>query len=180
MKKHSISYLLFSICCLLPNAIASAQSVTEKLKAIGMENIRYAETGECITVTFENNVYRSTYQGIGEAIDACLESNVNKSLQLVALENQIPQLCISLPDTLLNDYREEKISLMQVYAEMGISIDTDHAMKAVENAKEIENPSAWKVDVIVYPELFLKNNSLNKLYTYADRKSTRLNSSHSH
>ena len=167
MKKHSISYLLFSICCLLPNAIASAQSVTEKLKAIGMENIRYAETGECITVTFENNVYRSTYQGIGEAIDACLESNVNKSLQLVALENQIPQLCISLPDTLLNDYREEKISLMQVYAEMGISIDTDHAMKAVENAKEIENPSAWKVDVIVYPELFLKNNSLNKLYTYA-------------
>lgn len=50
---------------------------------------------------------------------------------------------------------------------MGISIDTDHAMKAVENAKEIENPSAWKVDVIVYPELFLKNNSLNKLYTYA-------------
>ena len=51
---------------------------------------------------------------------------------------------------------------MQVYAEMGISIDTDHAMKAVENAKEIENPSAWKVDVIVYPELFLKNNSLNK------------------
>ena len=56
MKKHSISYLLFSICCLLPNAIASAQSVTEKLKAIGMENIRYAETGECITVTFENNV----------------------------------------------------------------------------------------------------------------------------
>lgn len=112
-------------------------------------------------------MYRSTYQGIGEAIDACLESNVNKSLQLVALENQIPQLCISLPDTLLNDYREEKISLMQVYAEMGISIDTDHAMKAVENAKEIENPSAWKVDVIVYPELFLKNNSLNKLYTYA-------------
>ncbi len=68
---------------------------------------------------------------------------------------------------LLNDYREEKISLMQVYAEMGISIDTDHAMKALENAKEIENPSAWKVDVIVYPELFLKNNSLNKLYTYA-------------
>ena len=58
MKKHSISYLLFSICCLLPNAIASAQSVTEKLKAIGMENIRYAETGECITVTFEDNVNR--------------------------------------------------------------------------------------------------------------------------
>lgn len=108
MKKHSISYLLFSICCLLPNAIASAQSVTEKLKAIGMENIRYAETGECITVTFENNVYRSTYQGIGEAIDACLESNVNKSLQLVALENQIPQLCISLPDTLLNDYGKKR------------------------------------------------------------------------
>ena len=71
MKKHSISYLLFSICCLLPNAIASAQSVTEKLKAIGMENIRYAETGECITVTFENNVYRSTLPG-NRRSDRCL------------------------------------------------------------------------------------------------------------
>ena len=109
---RSFLYILL-LCCIETWWIeASAQSVTDKLKAIGMENIRYAETGECITVTFENNVYRSTYQGIGEAIDACLESNVNKSLQLVALENQIPQLCISLPDTLLNDYREEKISLM--------------------------------------------------------------------
>ena len=76
---RSFLYILL-LCCIETWWIeASAQSVTEKLKAIGMENIRYAETGECITVTFENNVYRSTYQGIGEAIDACLESNVNKS-----------------------------------------------------------------------------------------------------
>jgi hypothetical protein len=86
MKKHSISYLLFSICCLLSNTIASAQSVTDKLKAIGMENIRYAETGECITVTFENNVYRSTYQGIGEAIDACLESGCHRISRTVLEE----------------------------------------------------------------------------------------------
>lgn len=50
---------------------------------------------------------------------------------------------------------------------MGISVDTDPAMKAVQNVKELENPSAWKADIVVYPELFLRNSNLNKLYTYA-------------
>ena len=41
--------------------------VTESLKAIGMENIRCAQTPGVTTVSFENNVYRSTYTGVGKA-----------------------------------------------------------------------------------------------------------------
>lgn len=158
-----IYIILFALLlCLEVNA-----QIMQKLQALGMENIRCARTAETTTVAFENNVYRGTYRGIGKAVDACLESGITDNLQLVVLENQIPQLCISLPDSLLNAYRNGDISLTQVYARMGISVDTDRAMEALKGVKSMENPSAWKVDIVVYPTLFLQNNSFDKLYRYA-------------
>lgn len=148
------------------SAMADAQ-VTESLKAIGMENIQCAQTPGVTTVSFENNVYRSTYTGVGKAIDACLGSETKGDLQLVVLENRIPRLCINLPDTLTAAYRNGEISLTQVYQQMGITVDTDPAMKALKNAGQEEVPSAWKVDLVIYPDLFLENNTFDELYTYA-------------
>jgi hypothetical protein len=141
--------------------------VTESLKAIGMENIRCAQTPGMTTVSFENNVYRSTYTGVGKAIDTCLRSKTKGDLQLVVLENRIPRLCINLPDTLTEAYRNGEINLTQVYQQMGITVDTDPAMKALKNAGQEEVPSAWKVDLMIYPDLFLENNTFDELYTYA-------------
>ena len=149
------------------SAMADAQ-VTESLKAIGMENIQCAQTPGVTTVSFENNVYRSTYTGVGKAIDACLGSETKGDLQLVVLENRIPRLCINLPDTLTAAYRNGEISLTQVYQQMGITVDTDPAMKALKNAGQEEVPSAWKVDLVIYPDLFLENNTFDELYTYAN------------
>lgn len=148
------------------SAMADAQ-VTESLKAIGMENIRCAQTPGVTTVSFENNVYRSTYTGVGKAIDACLGSETKGDLQLVVLENRIPRLCINLPDTLTEAYRNGEINLTQVYQQMGITVDTDPAMKALKNAGQEEVPSAWKMDLVIYPDLFLENNTFDELYTYA-------------
>ena len=50
---------------------------------------------------------------------------------------------------------------------MGITVDTDAAMKALKNAGQEEVPSAWKVDLMIYPDLFLENNTFDELYTYA-------------
>ena len=75
-------------------ATADAQ-VTESLKAIGMENIRCVQTPGMTTVSFENNVYRSSCTGVGKAIDACLGSKTKGDLQLVVLKNLIPKLCIT-------------------------------------------------------------------------------------
>ncbi len=141
--------------------------VTEGLKAIGMENIQCAQTLETTTVSFENNVYRSTYSGVGKAVDACLKSHTEGNLQLVVLENRMPRLCISLPDSLAEAYRNGEIGLQQVYERMGISVDTDKAMEALKNAGKEEASSAWKMDIVVYPDLFLENNTFAELYTYA-------------
>lgn len=162
MRKILVCIIFLSIC-----RMAEAQ-IVERLQNAGMENIRYAESDEEVTVCFENNVYRSIYAGIGKAIDACLEESGNeKDVHLVALENHVPRLCIDLPKELLKDYQSGNISRKGVYERMGISVDTDNAMKALRGSGRTINPSAWKMDVVVYPELFLKNTSFNKLYTYA-------------
>lgn len=49
--------------------------------------------------------------------------------------------------------KTEKLAT-QVYQQMGITVDTDAAMKALKNAGREEVPSAWKVDLVIYPDLF--------------------------
>ena len=80
-RKSGLKWILAVWFCGI-SAMADAQ-VTEGLKAIGMENIRCAQTPGMTTVSFENNVYRSTYTGVGKAIDACLGSKTKGDLQLV-------------------------------------------------------------------------------------------------
>ena len=36
-------------------------------------------------------------------------------------------------------------------------------MKALKNAGQEEVPSAWKVDLVIYPDLFLENNTFDEL-----------------
>jgi hypothetical protein len=164
-RRYRLKCILFILCCCSFPTIRA--QVTENLKAIGMENIRCIQTSDITTVSFEDNVYRGTYRGVGKAIEACLQSKTEGNLQLVVLENQIPRLCISLPDTLIKAYRHEEISLAQVYQQMGITVDTDRAMEALKEAGKEKASSAWKMDIVVYPDLFLENNTFDELYTYA-------------
>ena len=64
-------------------------------------------------------------------------------------------------------YKKGDIGLAQVYQRMRISVDTDNAMKVLEKSEKPENTSTWKVDVVIYPDLFLENNTFDELYTYA-------------
>lgn len=162
MSRLFICILFLSLC------VKSEAQIVEELQHAGIENIRYLENENNITVSFENNVYRSVYSGIGKAINACLKSSENiKEIQLVVLDNNIPRLLITLPKTLLKAYQSGDISQEIIYRRMVISTDTDNAIKMLRGSGKMINPSAWKTDIVVYPELFLKNTSFNKLYTYA-------------
>ena len=98
MKKQ----LTIIIGLLLSSSITVHAQVAQKLRELGMENIRTIETGGTTVAAFEDNVYRGTYRGVGKAIIAGMEGMGNGNLELVALDgNGIPQLSISLPDTLI-------------------------------------------------------------------------------
>ena len=101
-RKNGLKWILAIWFCGI-SEMADAK-VTKSLKAIGMENIRCAQTPGVNTVSLENNVYRSTYTGVGKAIEACFESKMNGGRQLVVQENRMPRLCINLSDTLTEAY----------------------------------------------------------------------------
>lgn len=160
MKRNSLIILLLAL------TVALQAQVAEKLQQLGMENIRTASVNGNTIVAFENNVYRGTYRGIGKAIIAALEGMNNGELQMVVLDNNIPQLCITLPEKLITEYKEKQITIAQVYQQMGISYNTEEAMRMLRKAHKTINSSAGKVDIVVYPEVKLENSSFDRLYTY--------------
>ena len=64
-------------------------------------------------------------------------------------------------------YRNGEINLTQVYQQMGDYSRYRSCHEALKNAGQEEVPSAWKVDLVIYPDLFLENNTFDELYTYA-------------
>lgn len=163
MKKQ----LTIIIGLLLSSSITVHAQVAQKLRELGMENIRTIETGGTTVAAFEDNVYRGTYRGVGKAIIAGMEGMGNGNLELVALDgNGIPQLSISLPDTLIAGYKSGEISLKEVYERMEMSYDTDRPMGLLKGSTGVINRSAWKTDIVLYPEVSLENSTFDKLYSY--------------
>lgn len=163
MKKK----LIIIIGLLLSCPVMIHAQVARKLRELGLENIRTAEAGGTTIAAFEDNVYRGTYRGIGKAIVAGMEGISNGNLELVALDgNGIPQLSICLPDTLITGYKAGKITLKEVYERMGLSYSTDHPMRLLKESTEVINRSAWKADIVLYPEVSLENSTFEKLYSY--------------
>lgn len=151
---------------LLALSISLRAQVAEKLQQLGMENIRVVTDDGNTTVAFENNVYRGTYRGIGKAIVAALEGMNRGNLQMVVLDDAIPQLCITLTEKVIREYKEKQITLADVYRQMGINYDTDEAMRILKHSHKTINSSTGKVDIVVYPEVKLENSSWDRLYSY--------------
>lgn len=157
----------FLIAILLSAGSLSLRAqVAERLQKLGMENIRTVTENGNTTIAFEDNVYRGTYRGIGKAITAAMEGMSQGNLQMVVLENRIPQLCIALSERVVTEYKEKRMSIGEVYRQMEISHDTDEAMEILKGTHHTLNSSAGKVDIVVYPEVKLENSSFDRLYSY--------------
>ena len=151
---------------LLASGISIRAQVAGKLQRLGMENIRVVTEGGTTIVSFENNRYRGTYRGIGKAIEAALEGMGQGDLQMVVLDHRMPRLCITLPEEMIAGYKEKRITIDEVYRQMGIGNDTDAAMRILEKSRKVLNVSAGKADITVYPEVKLENSGFDRLYTY--------------
>lgn len=158
--------ILFTLTLLIASLSIKAQ-IAESLKELGIENIRTANVNDETIIAFEDNVYRGTYRGIGKVISTALNGIAkDRELQLVVLDNNIPQLCITLPINLVNGFKEGKISITEIYRQMGMSCDTEEAMKKLKKSHKVINSSAGKVDLVIYPEVKLENSGFKELYTY--------------
>lgn len=128
-----------------------AEAAEQTLSSLGMEEIRVAQSDSVCTVAFEDNIYRGTYRGLVAAIEALRnlpEAEQAAVYQLVALDDRIPRLLLTLP---------------RHTAALQVSYDTDQAMHRLKG-KESKNKMAGRIDVVLYPELFLQNSWLDKIY----------------
>lgn len=131
-----------------------------------MENISVVEKSDTITAAFETSVYRGAYNGIGIAIRHLVAMPEMPTLQLVILDNALPQLCITLPAKLVQQYQSGEYTLDEVYRNMEMTTSTGTAMRRLKGIKR-EDSTFGKVDLVLYPGVMLVNNVTYKLYKAA-------------
>ena len=137
-----------------PAGRSVAEAAEQTLLSLGMEEIQVAQTDSVCTIAFEDNIYRGTYRGLAAVIEALRslpETEQAAAYELVVLDDRIPRLLLTLP---------------RQTAALEVSYDTDEAMRRLKG-KERRNKMAGRIDVVLYPELFLQNSWLDKLYGVA-------------
>lgn len=137
-----------------PAGRSVAEAAEQTLLSFGMEEIQVAQTDSVCTIAYEDNIYRGTYRGLAaviEALRSLSETEQAAAYELVVLDDRIPRLLLTLP---------------RQTAALEVSYDTDEAMRRLKG-KERRNKMAGRIDVVLYPELFLQNSWLDKLYGVA-------------
>lgn len=137
-----------------PEGQSVADAARKVLLSLGMEEVRAVQTDSVCVVAFEDNVFRGIYPGLAAVVCALRdlpEREQAATYELVTLENGIPRLLLTLP---------REVSALQV------SYDTDAAMRQLRGSMP-QNRMAGRSDVVLYPELFLQNSWLDKLYGVA-------------
>lgn len=156
----------FAAAFMMSAAFAGAQ-VDTALKSLGMENIRTVETEDGCIAAFEDRAYRSSYYGVGKAIETALGARKAGSLTLVVTDrNGMPQLRIFIDGNTVEDFACGKATIRDVYTRMEMGTCADRELELLKGT-ETKAKSAWRPDLTVYPNLFLENTSFDKLYRYA-------------
>lgn len=128
-----------------------AQSLTDALVAAGMENVAVKMQENEVLVAVEDRMYGNSYVGLAAVLDVVRKQGLKQRVKvLVTDRNGIAQVVLELKD-------EE---LLQVHCSV------DSVRQALKGTERV-NCSAWKPDLVFYPNLFLENTSLDKLYRYA-------------
>ncbi len=150
MKLNYISCILALLVLASPCAIAQSRE-QQILKSIGYEDIRIVVDGDDTYVSLSDNVHRGVLTGVQRALD---------SLRVVAPEQNIHMLIC-----------EDGVAQLSLTATKGdggvkVSRETSSLESRFKGVKR-ENRSFGRVDLMLYPELFLENSWLDKLYGYA-------------
>ncbi len=153
--------LLFLLCVLSPlkGFSQSAQDAVNALVKSGFENVGWSENENERTYVLENIAYRLNGIGIGKAVDIiqALGLPQEKPCRIIVTNNNVPQISLCykpiIADTLPEVSRQD----------WNISYDLGKDWQKAVSCKKL-NRSLFKVDVVIYPELSLKNMVVTQVY----------------
>lgn len=152
--------MLFLCCLLSLNGYSqTGEETVATLVQMGFENVGWSEDAKERVFVMENTAYRLNGVGISKAVDVVQRMGLpdGKSCRLIFLDNNVPQISLyyqpimgdSVPDVNRADWNA--------------SYDLGDNWRSLTKGKKL-NSSLFKVDVVIYPELSLKNLIINQIY----------------
>ena len=151
----------FFLFCLLPlkGICQTGESTVNTLVEMGFENVGWTEDGKERVYVLQNSAYRLNGVGIGKAVDIIQKMGLpdKKPCRIIVLDNNVPQISLlykpivgdSIPEVSRRDW--------------DVSYNLGDSWKQIRKEKR-ENSSLFKVDIVVYPELKLKNLVITQIY----------------
>ena len=137
------------------------EKASEELVNLGFENVRWTENDEERIYTIENNVYKAQGVGIAKAIDVIQTYGLpaGKQCKVIVTHLDVPQLALTYQPVNASDTAKaaNDRSNWQANYELG------NSWKEVKKEKK-KNSSRFKVDILVYPQLYFKNYIITQIY----------------
>ncbi|MFR9564075.1 MAG: hypothetical protein SNG14_00915 [Rikenellaceae bacterium] len=137
-----------------PTAESSREAKIEALIEMGMEEVRMVEDEGTTYLSFEDNIYRSNAYGIDQVTKRLRAIDSTRVIKMLIVDEGVERLSVSVPTSAKS-------------AE--VSYDTRELSQRLrgERFERVGNPSLGKIDLMLYPELFLENSWYSKLYGVA-------------
>lgn len=159
--RQLLMFLIFCFCSSsLLGQVQTKEDVVNVLVGMGFENVGCAEDDKERVYVLQNSAFRANGVGIAKAVDVIQESGLPtyKPCRIVVLDNNIPQLSLCykpiVGDSVPKATREDWI----------ISYELGKSWNKVRKEIKTKNSSLFKVDVLVYPGLSLKNLIITQIY----------------
>lgn len=154
-------YIAILLFCLVPlkGVCQAGEETVDVLVGMGYENVGWHENDKERVYVLENSAYRLNGVGISKAVDVVQRMGLphNKPCRLIILDNNVPQISLYYQPIIGDTVPQAERNDWEVSYNLG-----KHWRKAVRGKKL--NSSLFKVDIIIYPELSLKNLVITQIY----------------
>ena len=151
---------LFLLCLLPLKGFSQAgESTVNALVGMGFENVGWTEDDNERVYILQNSAYRLQGVGISKAVDVIQKIGLpdGKPCRIIVLDNNVPQISLYY-----HPIEGEAVSKAES-KDWDVSYDLGNAWSKARKIK-LKNRSLFKVDVLVYPQLALKNLILTQIY----------------
>ena len=153
-----VVFFLYGLIAVKGVAQTGGQTV-DALVEMGFENVGWMEDGEERVYVLQNTAYRLQGVGIGKAVDVIQEMGLpeDKPCRIIVLDNNVPQISLYY-----HPIKGDTVSVAE-RRDWNVSYDLNGSWQKVRKVKK-KNRSLFKVDVVVYPELKLRNLIITQVY----------------
>ena len=154
-------YTAIFLFCLLPlrGICQTGEETVNTLVGMGFENVGWHENDKERVYVMENTAYRLNGVGISKAVDVVQRMGLpeKKPCRLIILDNNVPQISLYYQPVISDSIQEVQRQ------DWKVSYDLGDNWRKIAKSKKL-NSSLFKVDIVVYPELYLKNLVISQIY----------------